>query len=277
MKPAAFDYARPDSLDAAIRLLANGDGAAMPISGGQSLLVLMGLRMTMIETLVDVSRLPDLKQLRDDDKTVFIGASTTHAVIEDGKIPDPSAGLMARVASKIAYRAVRNLGTIGGSVALADPAADWPACLIAMGAEACLAGPDGERRVPVEDFVLGAYETGLMPGEIVVGFQVPRRKAMRWGTSKVNRKSGAFADSMAVFVEADDGEAPRVALAGTASRALHLSRVSQFAHDHRALDAGELRTVILDELAELVPDADAYQLRCHAATVSRAINEARAS
>jgi carbon-monoxide dehydrogenase medium subunit len=149
--------------------------------------------------------------------------------------------------------------------------------LIALGAEVCIAGPDGERRERVEDFVHGAYETSLLPGEIVVGFQVPRRKAMRWGTSKVNRKSGAFADSMAVFVEADDGAPPRVALAGTASRAVLLSQVGEYAHHQNKLDAGDLRAVIQRELAEIVPDADAYQLRCHTATISRAITEARAS
>jgi carbon-monoxide dehydrogenase medium subunit len=276
MKPAAFDYARPASLDDAIRLLADGNGAALPISGGQSLLILMGLRMTMIETLVDVTQLHELKPLRDDGDGVFVGALTSHAMIEDGKFPDPSAGLMTRVAGRIAYRAVRNLGTIGGSVALADPAADWPACLIALGAELCIAGPGGERRERVEDFVVGAYETTLTPGEIVVGFHVPRRKATRWGTSKVNRKSGAFADSMAVFVESGDDAPPRVALAGTASRALHLPQVSLYVQQRRTLDAGELGAVIRAELAQTVPDADAYQLRCHVATISRAIAEARA-
>ena len=277
MKPAAFEYARPKSLDAAIRQLADGDGAAIPISGGQSLLVLMALRMTMIETLVDVSRLQELKQLRDDDRAVFIGALTTHAAFEDGEIPDPSAGLMARVASKIAYRAVRNLGTIGGSVALADPSADWPACLIALGAEVCIAGPNGKRRERAENFLRGAYETSLSSGELIVGFEIPRRNALRWGTSKVSRKSGAFADSMAVFVEANDGAPCRLALTGTTSHARHLTKVGRHVQERPRLDLSELRAVILDELAEVAPDADAYQLRCHTATVSRAITEARAT
>jgi CO/xanthine dehydrogenase FAD-binding subunit len=145
MKPAAFEYSRPDTLSEAIRLLGEADGSATPICGGQSLLVLMGLRLTMIDRLVDISRLPELRELRNGSRDAFVGASTTHAAIEDGRIPDPSAGLMARVASKIAYRAIRNLGTIGGSVALADPSADWPACLIALGAEVSIAGPDGQR------------------------------------------------------------------------------------------------------------------------------------
>jgi carbon-monoxide dehydrogenase medium subunit len=233
----------------------------------------MGLRLTMIDTLVDVSRLPDLREVRDDGGHVFIGASTTHAMIEDGKVPDPSSGLMSRVAGKIAYRAIRNLGTIGGSMALADPSADWPACLIALDAEVSIAGPDGPRFEKAETFVRGAYETSLAPAEIVVGFRIARRKAMRWGTAKVSRKSGAFADSMAVFVEAS-GEA-RVALTGTTSHARILPRVSQYALDHDVVDPGDLRAVILDDLAEIVPDADAYQRRCHIATVSRAITEAR--
>jgi carbon-monoxide dehydrogenase medium subunit len=277
MKPAAFEYSRPETVPDAIRLLAEADGAATPICGGQSLLVLMGLRLTMIERLVDVSRLPELGQLRDHGVDVFIGAATTHAAIEDGLIPDPSAGLMPRIAGKIAYRAVRNRGTIGGSVALADPAADWPACLIALDAEVSIIGPDGPRRVRVADFVIGAYETILAPAEIVLGFHIPRRATLRWGTSKVTRKSGAFADSMAVFVEAGDGSAPRAVLAGTSSRACPLPAASRYAAEHRTLDKEGLRGAILQDLADVAPDADDYQRRCHVATISRAMAEARLS
>jgi carbon-monoxide dehydrogenase medium subunit len=273
MKSAAFEYSRPGTVAEAVALLAGAEGAAMPIGGGQSLLILMGLRLTMIDTLVDVSRLPDLREVRDDGGHVFIGASTTHAMIEDGKIPDPSSGLMSRVAGKIAYRAIRNLGTIGGSMALADPSADWPACLMALDAEVSIVGSDGPRWEKAETFVRGAYETSLAPAEIVVGFRIARRKPMRWGTAKVSRKSGAFADSMAVFVETS-GEA-RVALTGTTSHARILPRVSQYVQDHGIVDPGDLRAVILDDMADIVPDADAYQRRCHIATVSRAITEAR--
>lgn len=273
MKPANFSYRRPASLDEAMTILQDGDGAAMPIAGGQSLLVIMGLRMTMIDQLVDITRLPDLSAIEQHADRVVLGALTTHARIEDRKIPDPAGGLMARVASKIAYRAVRNLGTIGGSVALADPAADWPACLIAMGAIVNIAGPDGTRQQAVEDFVQGAYETTLRPGEIVVNFELPRLPKARWGTSKVTRKSGAFADSMAVFVESD-GSA-RAALTGTSSHARLLPRTSAYARDHAEVDIAELQSVIRGDLAELVSDADDYQLRCHIATVSRAICEAR--
>ncbi|MDB5564203.1 MAG: molybdopterin dehydrogenase [Tardiphaga sp.] len=277
MKSAAFQYSRPETVAEAVALLTAAEGSAMPISGGQSLLILMALRMTMIDRLVDISRLPELRELRDDRSDVFIGASTTHAMIEDGKIPDPSTGLMSRVASRIAYRAIRNLGTIGGSMALADPSADWPACLIALDAEVSIAGPDGQRWEKAEDFVSGAYETILLPGEIVLGFRIARRQSMRWGTAKVSRKSGAFADSMAVFVEAAGDGLPRAALTGTTSHARILPRVGKYAQNRSILDPGDLRAAILDDLAEIVPDADAYQLRCHVATVSRAITDARAS
>jgi aerobic carbon-monoxide dehydrogenase medium subunit len=277
MKSSAFEYSRPGTVAEAVALLAESDGGAMPISGGQSLLILMGLRFAMTGRLVDISRLDDLRRVEQRGDHVYIGAATTHAMIEDRKVLDPSLGLMPRVASKIAYRAVRNLGTIGGSVALADPSADWPACLMALDAQAVVAGPDGERREKVEDFILGAYQTSLANGEIIIGFEIPQRQSARWGTSKVTRKSGAFADSMTVFIDASADGPARVALTGTTSHARILPRAGQYAQDNRTVNAEQLRAAVLEDLAEIDPAADAYQLRCHVATVSRAIAEARAT
>lgn len=271
MKPAPFSYARPDDVTAACALLKGGDGGAMPIAGGQSLVVMMSLRLTAIETLVDISRLPALHATSEDEAGVFLGAATTHADVEDGKVPDPSLGLMARVASKIAYRAVRNLGTMGGSVALADPSADWPAALLALDAEMILAGPDGERRVKADGFFRGPYETALAEGEIILGFRIPRLPAgSRWGTSKVSRKSGAFADSFAIAVLHPDGTA-RVALTGTSSHARLLPRTAEAAR----ADEGTLRGAVRADVAEIDPDADAYRVRCHVSTVLKAVREAR--
>lgn len=277
MKAAAFEYVRPARIEDATKALAEADGAAMPISGGQSLLVLMGLRMTMIETLVDISRLDELRDCHEADDHFFIGSCTTHAKIEDNDFPDPSHGLMPRVASKIAYRAVRNMGTIGGSMALADPSADWPACLIALGAEVRIVGPNGPRSEVAEKFVTGAYETCLDTGEIVVGFEVPKRAQLRWGTHKVNRKSGAFADSMAVAIDSADRNECRVAFTGTTSHARLLPGVSAYMATHEKVDVMELREIILRDVENVAPEADAYQRRCHVATISRAIAEARTS
>jgi len=275
MKAPAFEYVRPRTLDEALSRLAEDDGA-MPVSGGQSLLVLMGLRFAMAGTLVDISRLPELNRVSETQERVFLGAATTHARIEDGKVPDPSLGLMPRVANKIAYRAVRNLGTIGGSMALADSAADWPACLIALDADLVIAGPSGERREKAETFVRGPYETGLAPGELIVGIDIPRRKAARWGTYKVNRKSGAFADSMAVVVDSSSDGPARIALTGTSSHARLLRHASAWAEQNRAPDPAALRDAVIADLEEADPSADAYRIRCHIATVTRALAEARA-
>ena len=275
MKPAPFSYARPETLLEATKLLQQGDGANMAVAGGQSLLILMGLRITIVDTLVDISRLPELARVESTANGVFLGAATTHAEIEDGKVPDPSLGLMPRVAGNIAYRAIRNMGTIGGSMALADPSADWPACLIALGAEVVIAGETGQRREAASSFLRGPYSTSLEPGEIILGFDIPRLGTPKWGTAKVARKSGAFADSMVVFVDACDGNPPRVALTGTSSHARLLPRAAAHLQTTSAVDEEKLRDAVAADLAEMEPDADAYQVRCHISTVLRAVKEAR--
>lgn len=270
MKPAAVDYVRPADLAEASAMLSRlGDGA-MPVAGGQSLVPMMSLRLTAFETLVDISRLDALKRTVDEEDHVFLGAATTHAMIEDGTVPDPSHGLMARVASKIAYRAVRNLGTIGGSVALADPAADWPCCLLTLNADIVLAGSGGERNVAAEDFFLGPYDTARDAGEIIVGFRIPKlAPEARWGTCKVARKSGAFSDSLAIAVLSDgDG---RIALTGTSSHAQVLPEASLALASGSATD---LREAARADIGVIDPDADPYRVRCHLATITRAAAEA---
>src|SRR5271166_1769203 len=129
MKAGAVDYVRPRSLTEAIDRLAGGKGEASVIAGGQSLLTLMNLRVASPALLIDIARLPELTSAADDGDAVTLGACVTHAAVEDRRVPDPSRGLMPRVAASLSYRAVRNRGTIGGSLALAGPAADWPAVL----------------------------------------------------------------------------------------------------------------------------------------------------
>lgn len=275
MKSSPFKYSRPTTVAEAIHLLTDGaDDGVMAICGGQSLLIMMALRITMTSMIVDISRLKELRRVEQNRDTTFIGAATTHAEIEDGKVPDPVAGLMSRVASRIAYRAVRNRGTIGGSIALADPSADWPACLLALDAEAVISGPNGERREKLEDFLQGPYQTALDVGEIIMGFQIGNHNA-RWGTSKVSRKSGAFADSIAVFVDSSSAGPARLALTGTTSHARLLPKVGAYAARNRILDPKELRAAALEDLADIDPAASPYQLRCHVSTVTRAIAEAR--
>ena len=155
MKSAPFDYVRPKTVAEASALLAQDGVTTAAIAGGQSLIPMLNLRAAQVDLLVDLSRLDELKAVSETPQSLQIGALTTHAAIEDGKIPDRFDGLMRRVAGTISYRAVRNHGTIGGSVALADPAADWPGCLIALGATVRIAGRNGTRQQPVADFVQG--------------------------------------------------------------------------------------------------------------------------
>ena len=133
MKPAAFDYVRPSSVAEALRELAGTEGAKV-LAGGQTLGPMLNMRLAQPALLVDITRIKELAAVAEDKDTVSIGATVTHAAIEDGRVPDPTGGFLARVARGIAYRAVRNRGTIGGSLAHADPAADWPAIMIALGA-----------------------------------------------------------------------------------------------------------------------------------------------
>src|SRR2546422_7034180 len=184
MKAAIFDYVVPKTVSEASALLGSTGAATAAIAGGQSLVPMLNLRVALPDLLVDIGRLQELKEVAATPSTIRIGALTTHAAIEDGKLPEAFGGLMQQVACKISYRAVRNHGTIGGSVALADPASDWPVCLSALGATLRIVGRNGVRVQTVDDFLQGAYETTLITGDIIMGFDIPApSKSFRWGFS----------------------------------------------------------------------------------------------
>ena len=201
MKPAAVDYVRARSLAEALDLLGRPNVDARVMAGGQSLVAMMNLRVASPDLLVDIARLPELGASSEDDGTVSYGACVTHAAIEDRRVPDPSRGLMPYVAERLAYRAIRNRGTLGGSLALADPAAEWPSVLAALDATAGVAGANAARSVACKEFITGVFQTLLADGEILTAIQVPKLSAAaRWGYIKLARKSGEFATSLAVAV-----------------------------------------------------------------------------
>lgn len=206
MKPAAFEHAAQEATREAFALLARE--GAKPLSGGQSLAPTMNLRLVRPALLVDVKRLPGLRGFVVSTGHLRLGAATTHAEIEDGKVPDVTNGLMPHVAHGIAYRAVRNRGTIGGSLAHADPAGDWPNLMAALGATIIALGAEGERRIPADAFMLAPFTTALRPGEIILAVEIPRVTG-RWGYCKINRKIGEFAKAIGIAIEA-----PRRLLAG---------------------------------------------------------------
>jgi aerobic carbon-monoxide dehydrogenase medium subunit len=194
MKAPAFDYARPKDVDEALKLLGQG---GRPAAGTQSLGPMLNLRVAHPTLLVDLRGIEELRSVSEDENGVTLGACITHAQIEDRRVPDPTGGLMASVAANISYRAVRNRGTIGGSLAHADPAADWPAALALLNAIAVIAGPKGRRAVPVESFATGIFTTVLAADELLVAIHIPKRSpSVRYGYWKFCRKTGEFAQAI---------------------------------------------------------------------------------
>ncbi len=272
MKAASFDYMVANTVAEASAALAESQRSASLIAGGQSLLPLLNLRVALPELLIDISRIAELKDTRAAADAIHIGALTTHADVEDCKIPDPFGGLLQKVASGISYRAIRNYGTIGGSVALADPAADWPVCLIALGAEVNVGNGKAARAQPIGDFIAGQYATALGKDEIIIGFDIARPVGrLRWGLHKVVRKSGAFADSIAVALQHADG-AIAVALGGAVARPFLLATFGERLAAGEAAEDG-LRAAIAQDLKIGAPQADSYLRRLHTATALQALRD----
>ena len=173
MKPVNFAYERPRHLADAIDLLADESVHAKILAGGQSLGPMLNMRLVQPELIIDITALDELKRVERQGDHLVIGACVTHADIEDGRVPDVTNGAMRAVAAGIAYRAVRNRGTIGGSLTNADPSADWVSALSALGAEAVIRGAGDTRTMTVEAYVTGALETALQPGEMLEAIRVP--------------------------------------------------------------------------------------------------------
>jgi len=166
-----FDYAAPDTVQAALELLA--EPGARPLAGGMSLIPLMKLRLTAPEKLVDLRRIPSLRSIRREGAFLHIGAMVTHYELESAPLIRQECPLLAASAAAIGDVQIRNSGTIGGSVAHADPAADYPAGLLALEARVHLTGPTGEREMAFEEFVLDPFTTAIEPGELVTAVLVP--------------------------------------------------------------------------------------------------------
>ncbi|WP_407154658.1 FAD binding domain-containing protein [Bradyrhizobium sp. STM 3557] len=209
MKPAPFAYDRPRELAAALSLLAESNGAAKVIAGGQSLGPMLNLRLAAPERIVDITAIPELKQAEIDGDELVLGACITHADIEDGRVPDVTRGAMRGVAANIAYRAVRNRGTLGGSLSHADPAADWLSALAAFGGSVTVSGPTVTRKVAIAEFATGALQSCLRPDELVVSIHIPKRAASaEWCYVKTCRKTGEFAHGLcAVLIDPEHGTA----------------------------------------------------------------------
>jgi carbon-monoxide dehydrogenase medium subunit len=266
MKPAAFDYVRPATVAEALGALSGTSGARV-LAGGQTLGPMLNLRLAQPPLLVDITRIPELAAVTATPEAVTIGATVTHAAIEDGRVPDPTAGFLARVARGIAYRAVRTRGTVGGSLAHADPSADWLACLTALDAEVVIAGRSGDRAVRLSSFVRGAMETALEPAELIRAVRIQKPPSgTRFGFHKICRKTGEFADAIGVIVDRPGQGCTCVAAGATLPSPLILRT--------EALSAEARGRLTVDGLAALLRAAgfagDSYELALHAAALKRA-------
>jgi carbon-monoxide dehydrogenase medium subunit len=218
MKPAPFAYERPKDLHAALGLMAQSDRSVKLIAGGQSLGPMLNLRLVQPDLLVDISGLAELKQASCKDGILVLGACITHSDIEDERVPDVTHGAMQRVAAAIAYRAVRNRGTIGGSLSHADPAADWVTALSALGAKVSLRSLSGLRRLAIEEFITGALEAALRSGEILEAVHIPAiTRSAKWGYFKSCRKTGEFAHAIGAVLIDPERATARVAIGALSS------------------------------------------------------------
>jgi len=193
MIPAAFDYVRADSPDHALSLLAEHGDEAKLLAGGHSLLPLMKLRLASPSVLIDVGRLGDLSYVRDAGDHVAIGALTRHRDLETSALLLAEVPILAHAAGQVGDPQVRHRGTIGGSLAHADPASDLPAVVLALGGTMVARGPDGEREIASGHFYQGFLESALEPDELLTEIRVPKTGGAGWSFQKFNRRAQDWA------------------------------------------------------------------------------------
>ena len=223
MKARNFRYIKPASLAEALRILADAGGEAVPVAGGQSLLAGLNMRLSAPRLLVDIGDLEELGGQSAADGTMRLGALTRHCELLTSEVVGRHLPLLRMAAPHIGHVAIRNRGTIGGSLAYADPAAELPACAVALGATLVLASVRGEREVSAEHFFKGLFETALAPDELIVAVDFPVAAAeMRFGFAELARRHGDFAlAGLAAAVSLQDGRvgAARLVYFGCAERA----------------------------------------------------------
>jgi carbon-monoxide dehydrogenase medium subunit len=191
--PVAFDYERVDSAAAALALLAEHGDEAKLLAGGHSLLPMMKLRLAYPSVLVDIGRIEDLNYVRDAGDHLAIGALTKHRAVETSPLVIEHAPLLAHATSQVGDPQVRHRGTMGGSLAHADAAADHPATLLAVGGSVVVTGPNGERVIPATELFTGFLESSIEPTEMITEIRVPKHTGSGWSFQKFNRRAQDWA------------------------------------------------------------------------------------
>ena len=269
MKASRFDFATPQTAAAATAQLAAGNGATKPIAGAQSLGPMLNLRLARPERLLDVSMLPELREVRDTTNGTEIGAAITHAEIEDGDVVDPTNGWLRVAAANIAHRAVRNRGTVGGSLAHADPAADWVIVMTGLGAIVLIDGPQGRREVATNDLITGPFETALADDELITAVRIPKfSNDARWGYWKFVRQVGEFAKASATALIDPENNIARIAIGALGRQPLVLDAETTTSVIENRIQPSEA-------LASALPNRSPTELAMHSAALSKALAQAQ--
>jgi carbon-monoxide dehydrogenase medium subunit len=277
MKPAKFDYHAPESLQDALDLLERFADEGKPLAGGQSLIPLMAFRLAVFGQIIDLNRVSELSGVRTHDSQLVIGALTRQCVLERDAEVARLAPLVSEATRLIGHFQIRNRGTIGGSLAHADPAAEYPAVTVALGASIEVASTGGTRTIPAEELFDSAYETTLGPDELIVAIRIPvRGEREGFAIREVTRRMGDFAlAGCAAKIALDAGgnvAAARVALFGVAGRPVRLT-VAEEALVGRT-DGRDLAGVLQEATSDLEPLQDPSATSVYRKKVARHIAEA---
>ena len=273
MKAAAFAYRRVNSLSSGLVQVASAGDTVKVIAGSQSLGPMLNLRLARPGTLIDISAMEELRTASLVGDTLRIGAGVTHAEIEDGVFDVLATHPWRRIAGQIAYRGIRNRGTLGGSLAHADPAADWILAAWTFGAQVEIASRQATRRVAIQDFMTGAYSTVLNADEILVAVLLPQFAATtRWGYYKFCRKPGEFALASCAAVFESNPASARVVIGAQDGPPRTLDALAdRVAHEGIAAASPK---AIDEALAEAIPGKDSIDRKFFASVVRRCLEQA---
>jgi aerobic carbon-monoxide dehydrogenase medium subunit len=261
MKAPDFDYVKVRNVDEAIELLARHGDDARILAGGQTLLATLNMRLSEPALLVDIGGIASLRSIERRGDRLYIGALATHSDIEGSPLVAELAPMLAAAAPHIGHRAIRNAGTWGGSLAYADPAAEWPCCLLALDGAVTVRGPAGDRRIRADDFFEDLYTTALRPDELLLGADVPVATTADWfGFDELARRHGDYAVAGLAVAARFQGEiAQQVRLASLGMGATPLrARRTEALLAGKPLTSATIEIALASLKAELEPMADLH-------------------
>ena len=284
MKPPKFSYACPASIDEALSLLAQADEEVKVLAGGQSFVPLLNLRMTDIDALVDLNQIQELSYIEHENGTLRIGAMTSHRHIETSDTARNAHSLLVRAAGEVGHLAIRNRGTIGGSIVHADPAAEWPLVAVALDAELLLRTTSGQRSVAARDFFVAPLTTVIEPQELLCEVRFPSApQGSSWGFQELCRRPGDFAIAAVACQLVMDGSGhcsdASIAVGGAHSTPLAIPQAAAVLlgarlDDSAIVAAAEQASAAVDPPSDVHASAD-YRRRMVKVLTTRALQEAR--